>query len=322
MRAIVRRTYGSPDVLRLEDVPAPTDVPDDGMLVRVRASSVNAYDWHVLRGDPFVARVSEGLRRPKTIAMGLDVAGTVEAVGSGVTHVGVGDAVFGSRVGALAELVSGRTFTRMPTGCSFADAAAVPVAGMTALQALRDRGHVGAGQRVLITGAGGGVGTLAVQLAKVYGAQVTAVTSAPKVDAVRALGADAVVAADHGELPDLGGPFDLLVDVGGYRRLARLSRHLAPDGTLVLVGPGRGRWLGPILHVGTAIVRSRFGGRRFVPFLSKASREDLDILRDLIEAGRVRPVVGASFPLEQTADAIRALESGQVVGKVVVTMTP
>lgn len=319
MKAIVRDRYGSPDVLRLGDIDKP-DITDEGVLVRVRATSVNAYDWHMLRGKPYLARLEEGLRRPKTAVMGLDVAGIAEAVGKDVTHVKPGDRVFGSRSGAFAEYVTGRTMVPMPKGLTFEAAAAVPTAGQTALQGLRDHGRIQAGQRVLVIGAGGGVGTFAVQIAKAFGAEVTAATSASKVDLVRSIGADSVIDYTRDDISRSATRFDLILDVGGVRSLARLRRVMAPDATLVLVAPGPGQWVGPVMRMGAARLVSRFWKQPVRFFIARPSRDDLLVLKELIEAGKVTPVIDRTYPFAETPDAVRRVESGDARGKVVITL--
>lgn len=320
MKAIVRDRYGAPDVLRIEDVPIP-EVADDAVLVRVRASSVNAYDWHVLRGKPYLARLGEGLRRPKARALGLDVAGEVEAVGPAVTQLAVGDRVYGSRLGAFAEYVASRSMMPMPATLSFEQAAAVPVAAQTALQGLRDRGKVEAGERVLVIGAGGGVGTFAVQLARVLGAShVTATTNAGSLELVRSLGADAVV--DRARDDGLGtrDAYDVILDIGGTRRLSALRRALRRRGRAVLVAPQPGQWIGPVARVAGAVIGSRFSDRAVIPFLSSVSTDDLRQLAGLLEAGRIRPVIDHVYRFEQIPEAIRHVEEGRARGKVVVTI--
>ena len=319
MRAIVNNRYGSPDGLELRDIDKPS-VTDDGVLVRVRATSVNAYDWHMMRGLPYVARLSEALRKPKTTVLGVDVAGTVEAVGRNVTHLKPGDDVFGSRSGAFAEYVSGRNFVPMPAGLTVGQAAAVPCAGQTALQGLRDKGGIQAGQRVLINGAGGGVGTFAVQLAKAFGADVTGVTSARNLDMVRSIGADHVIDYTREDFTRSGQRYDLILDAGGNRSLSSVRRALTPEGTLVLIAPGPGRWIGPIARLLGAILMSRFVGQRMLPFLSTVSKDDLLAMKELIEAGKVRPVIDRTYPLSETSEAIRYLEAGHAGGKVVITV--
>lgn len=319
MRAIVRDRYGSPDVLRLGEIDKPA-VTDEGVLVRVRATSINAYDWHMLRGRPYLARLEEGLRRPKTAVLGLDVAGIAEGVGKDVAHVQPGDRVFGSRSGAFAEYVTGRTMVPMPEGLTFEQAAAVPTAGQTALQALRDHGRIQAGQRVLIIGAGGGVGTFAVQIARAFGAEVTATTSATKVDMVSSIGADTVIDYAREDVTRSRTRFDLILDVGGVRSLSPLRRLMTPEATLVLVAPGPGQWVGPVARMGAARVRSRFWKQPIRFFIAKPSRDDLLVLKGLIEAGKVTPVIDRTYPFAEIPDAVRRVESGQAMGKVVVTL--
>jgi NADPH:quinone reductase-like Zn-dependent oxidoreductase len=319
MKAIVHRRYGPPDVLEYSEVDKPA-LTDDGVLVRVRAASVNAFDWHMLRGKPYIARSDGGFRKPKDSSFGVDAAGIVEAVGPNVTHVKPGDEVYGGRYGAFAEYVCGRSFVAKPRNVTCEEAAAVPMAGTTALQAIRDKAHVEAGQRVLVTGASGGVGTFAVQIAKAFGAHVTGLTGTEKLDFVRSLGADEVIDHRAGDFTRGSQRYDVLLDVGGYRRLRDLKRVLAPDGTLVLVGPGRGEWIGPIAHVVAAVVRSRLGRQQMRPFLANTTHEDLLALKDLIEAGKVKPIIDRTFPLSETAAAVRYLESGAARGKVVITV--
>lgn len=319
MKAIVRDRYGSPDVLQLGEVDKPA-LTDEGVLVRVRATSINAYDWHMLRGKPYLARLEEGLRRPKTAILGLDVAGIAEEVGKDVTHVKPGDRVFGSRSGAFAEYVTGRTMVPMPEGLSFEEAASVPTAGQTALQGLRDHGRIQAGQRVLVIGAGGGVGSFAVQIAKAFGADVTATTSTTKVDMVRSIGADRVIDYARDDVTRNGTRFDLILDVGGVRSLSRLRRVMTPDTTVVLVAPGPGQWVGPLARMGGARVASRFWGQPIRFFLAKPSRDDLLVLKALIEAGKVTPVIDRTYPFTEIPDAVRRVESGQATGKVVIAL--
>ena len=320
MRAILRRRYGGPDVLMLEDLDVPTPL-DDQVLVRVHAASVNAYDWHMLRGKPYLARLTEGLRRPKAPEMGVDCAGVVEAVGSAVDGLRVGDRVFGGRNGAFGEYVAGRNFVRMPDELSFEDAASIPMAALTALQGLRDKARLQPGEHVLVTGAGGGVGTYGVQLARALGAgRVTATTSRDKLDHVRALGADQVI--DHGaeDVTASVRDVDVLLDVGGHGRLSQLRRTLSPTGRIVLVGPGRGDWLGPVSRVVTAALGSRFARQKAHPFLSHHSTDDLVVLRDFVESGALRPVVERTYPLASTGEAIAHVESGRAKGKVVIAV--
>jgi NADPH:quinone reductase-like Zn-dependent oxidoreductase len=319
MKAIVSTEYGSPDVMQLGEVGKPV-VTDDGVLVRVRATSVNPFDWHSLRGQPYIMRMGGGLRRPTQTVLGIDVAGIVEAVGRDVTDLQPGDEVFGVRSGAFAEYVSGRNFVPKPAGLTFEQAAAVPVAGLTALQGLRDKGGVQPGQQVLIYGAGGGVGTFAVQIAKAMGADVTGVTSTANVDMVRSIGADQVIDYTREDFTRSGQHYDVIFDIGAKRPLLKLRRGLAPNGTLVLVGGSRGNWIGPVARALGALVLSRFASQTLRPFLSDVNKVDLLALKDLIDAGKVRPVIDRTYPLRETAEAIRYLETGRARGKVVITL--
>jgi NADPH:quinone reductase-like Zn-dependent oxidoreductase len=323
MKAIVQETYGSPDVLELQEIQKPVIDGDDGVLVRVRAASVNPLDWHFMRGLPYFARImGMGLRRPKDIVRGVDVAGQVEAVGESVKHVHPGDEVFGECTGAFAEYVCGRekSFAPKPEGLTFEQAAVVPVAGCTALQGLRDRGQIGPGQTVLINGASGGVGTFAVQLAKAFGAQVTGVCSTRNVDLVRSIGAHQVVDYTREDFTQGGQRYDLILDLVGNRSLSDLRRALTPKGTLILAGAESGRWLEPLPRLLSALVLSRFVGQRLVPFLAKVSKEDLVVLKELIEAGKVTPVIDRTYPLSEVPEGIRYLEAGHARGKVVITV--
>jgi NADPH:quinone reductase-like Zn-dependent oxidoreductase len=323
MKAIVRHAYGSPDVLRLEDIDKPVTEPD-GVLLRVRAASLNAIDWHLMRGAPLLARMGEGLRTPKTRGLGFDVAGEVEAVGKNVTGVRPGDAVFGSALGALAEYVCGEPsrLVPKPANISFEQAAATGLAGRTALQGLRDKGQLTPGQRVLINGAGGGVGTFAVQIAKALGGEVTAVCGTHNVELIRSLGADRVIDYTREDFTRGGQRFDLILDIAASRSLAACARVLAPAGTLVVIGAaGNGRSIVPIaMRMLGAKAWSRLGRGRMSMMMAQATREDLIVLTKLIEAGKVTPVVDRTFPLRETADAMRYLEQGHAQGKVVVTM--
>jgi NADPH:quinone reductase-like Zn-dependent oxidoreductase len=318
MKAFVRDRYGSPDVLRLTDVPMP-QVSADQVLVRVHASGCNAHDWHMLQGKPYLARLTEGLRRPKSPVVGLDAAGVVEAVGASVADLRPGDRVFGSRYGAFAEFVAGKNMVRMPANATFEEAAAIPTAGQTALQGLRDHGELQAGERVLVIGAGGGVGTFAVQIARAMGADVTAVSRAENLDRLRSLGATRVIdhaAEDFARDPDR---YDLVLDVGGGRSLRDLRRVLSPNGRIVLVAPAPGQWLGPVARMAAAALSKRFGDRRVRGFIADVRREDLVELARMVEAGSLRPVVERTFPFDRTPDAIRHVEAGRARGKVVIT---
>ena len=320
MKAIVKDRYGSPDVLRLEDVEKPRLSADDAILVRVRATSLNAHDWHMMRGKPYLARLSEGFRSPKEKQLGLDVAGIAEEVGPDRTDVKPGDAVYGSRYGAFAEFVSSRNMVPMPAGLTFEEAAAVPTAGMTALQGLRDKGALEAGERVLVNGAGGGVGSFAVQIAKALGAHVTAVTSAKNAEMARGIGADDVVDYTRDDFTRGAGRYDLVLDVGGNARLSAMRRVLSPKGRIVMVAPQPGQWLGPIARVAGAVISTRLGSRPAVAFLANVNREDLVTLKELVEAGKLRPVIDRTYRFDQIPEGIRYVESGGVTGKVVVTL--
>jgi NADPH:quinone reductase-like Zn-dependent oxidoreductase len=321
MKAIVQDRYGSPDVLRLRDVEMPT-IANDGVLVRVRATSVNAMDWHLMRGRPYFARVGMGLRRPKQTIPGTDVAGIVEAVGRDVTELRAGDEVFGARSGAYAEYVAGRVrnFVPKPANLSFEEAAAIPVAAITALQALRDQGQVQPGQRVLIIGAGGGVGSFSVELAKAFGATVTAATSTANLELVRSIGADEVVDYTRTDVTRSGQRFDVVLDVGGYRSLRDLARVAAPHGTVVPVGAGKATTLGMLSGIVVGQVRRRVLGQRMGFFVGKITRDDLLVLAQLATDGKFTPVIDRRHPLADVASAIRYAETGKTRGKVVITV--
>jgi NADPH:quinone reductase-like Zn-dependent oxidoreductase len=321
MKAIANDEYGPPEDLELREIDKP-DVGADDVLVRVRATSVNPADWHIMRGLPYLVRVSEGLRRPKRSVPGVDLAGEVEAVGENVTQFQPGEEVFGGRNGAFAEYVRGaeRNFAPKPGGLTFEQAAAVPIAGCSALQALRDRGDLQPGQRVLINGAAGGVGTFAVQIAKSFGAHVTGVCSTRNLELVRSIGADEVIDYTAADFAGSGRRYDLIVDAVGNRSLRDFRRALTRKGTLVLVGGGGGRWLGPLALPLRAAVMSRFVSQRLRPFLAQIKKPDLVVLKELIEAGEVMPVIDRTYPLSDTPEAIRYLEAGHARGKVVITV--
>lgn len=320
MKAIVFDEYGSPDVLRFEEVDTPV-VEDDQVLVRVRAASVNPLDWHNVRGEPYVMRAGGGLTKPKNNGLGADVSGLVESVGKNVTEFQPGDEVFGMSVRTLAEYVrvSRDGIVPKPTNLTFEQAAGVPVGAITALQGLRDKGHIEAGQRVLINGAAGGVGSFAVQIAKALGGEVTGVCSTRNVDLVRSIGADQVVDYTKDDFVK-GGPYDLVFDAVGNRSLADCRRALKPDGTLVIVGAAAGRWIGPLVAPLKALLLAPLVSQKMVFFISKRSKDDLLFLKDLIEQGKVTPVIDRSYPLSDVAEAIRYLEEGHARGKVVITV--
>lgn len=318
MKAIVYERYGSPDVLQLTDIPRPTP-KDDEVLVKVRAVGLNAADWHMMRADPFLARFSAGLFKPKNTILGEDIAGTVEAVGSAVTQFKPGDAVFACYARGLAEFVCApeSKLTPMPKNLGFEEAAAVPMAALTALQGLRDHGKIAAGQRVLIHGASGGVGTFAVQIARHFGAQVTAVTSTAKLDMARALGADHVIDYIREDFSQNGRQYDLIFAANGNRSLTDYERALTPTGIYVMAGGTNAQMFQAIFF---GRLKSKAGGRTMKIFLASSSPADLAIVKDWIEAGKLKPVMDRCYPLEQTAEAMRYLEAGHAKGKIVVTV--
>ena len=319
MRAIIQDRYGPPEQLRLGDAPKPTPGPNQ-VLVAVHASSLNAGDWRRVRADPFLVRLSEGVRRPRSPLLGGDAAGVVEAVGADVTDLAIGAEVYGIRTGALAEYVAGKSFVRKPANLSLDEAAAVPIAGVTALQSVRDRGQVRPGHRVLVNGAGGGVGTFVTQIAVADGAEVTAVTSSEKVEMVRSCGAAArVIDYTREDWTQSDARYDVIIDPGGNRSVRQLRRRLAPGGRMVLVGAGHGLG-GAMGRLAGGTIRRRILRQPIEMFLAAVRTDDLRALTDLIEAGKVRPIIDRTYPLEQTADALRFLESGKVAGKVVISI--
>jgi NADPH:quinone reductase-like Zn-dependent oxidoreductase len=325
MKAIVQDAYGSADVLELRDVDKP--VPKDNeVLVQVHAAGLHRGDWHVMTGLPYLIRVvvpDLGLRGPKVRVRGMDVAGRVEAVGSKVTRFQPGDEVFGWCDGSFAEYACAPEdqLAPKPANLTFEQAAAVPTSGFAALQGLRDSGEVQPGQKVLIIGAAGAVGSFAVQLAKAFGAQVTGVASTTQVELVRSIGADDVVDYTRDDVTDGTRHWDLVLDTAGHRSLSQLRRALTPKGTLVIVGSeGRGRWLGGFDRSLRAPVLSRFVGHRLRMLASKPRQEDLQTLRELIEAGKLTPVIDRTYPLAEVPEAIRQLEAGHTRGKLVITV--
>ncbi len=323
MKAIVYCDYGSPDVLKVEDVARP--VPnDDQVLVKVRAASINPLEWHFMRGTPYVGRLmGMGLRKPKDTRLGVDVAGRVEAVGRNVTQFKPGDEVFGSARGALAEYVcsSERGLAVKPANVTFEQAASVSVAGGTALQGLRDKGKLQPGQKVLINGASGGVGTFAVQIAKAMGAEVTGVCSTRNVALVRSLGADHVIDYTKEDFTKAGLRYDLVLDMVGNHSLLRCRRVLEPKGRYVMVGGPKGRWIAPLDRALAAKVLSWFVSQEIGMMMANLNKKDLNVLRDLMEAGKVKPAVDRTYPLSQVSEAMRYLETGHARGKVVVTVS-
>ena len=319
MKAVLCRRYGPTDALTLEDVPDPE--PGKGEIrIRVRAAGLNPFDWHCMRGEPYFLRLMTGPAKPKDPRFGVDVAGEVDAVGEDVRDFRVGDAVFGSCRGAAAELACARAadVVGRPENVSWEQAAAVPIAGYTAVQALRDAGRVRAGDAVLVNGASGGVGTFAVQVARALDASVTGICSARNVDLVRSLGAERVIDYATEDVARSGDRWDVVVEAVGNRPLEIWRRLLKPRGRLVVVGGKGGRWFGPLGRLLAAAVASRFSRRKSVTVMGKRSRDDLAFLAGLMRAGKMMSVVDRSYPLEEIADAVRYLETGHARGKVVV----
>jgi NADPH:quinone reductase-like Zn-dependent oxidoreductase len=326
MKAIVQDRYGSTDVLELRDVKTPVPGRDE-LLIRVHAAGVDQGVWHLMAGLPYMIRIMGfGLRAPRDRVRGMDAAGTVEALGAGVSEFQPGDRVFGTCAGAFAEHACARRdkLALAPANLTLEQAAAVPISGCTALQGLRDKGRVQAGQRVLIIGAGGGVGSFAVQLAKTFGAEVTGVCSTSKIDLVKSIGADQTIDYTQADFSDGRERYDLILDTAGNRSLSRLRRALARRGTLVIIGGERGgRWTGGF---GRQILRapmlSPFVSQRLCSLTSKERRADLEVLRELIEAGHVVPVIDETYPLREVSDAIRYMRSGRARGKLVIAVAP
>ncbi|HKE63707.1 MAG TPA: NAD(P)-dependent alcohol dehydrogenase [Micromonosporaceae bacterium] len=320
MKAVVQPAYGPPDVLELRDVPTP--VPgDDEVLIRVRAAGVNPQDWHLITGVPYIARLGGGLFTPKQQHPGTDVAGDVAAVGANVTTFQPGDAVFGMRRGAFAEYLCARAdrVVAKPANVTYEQAAAVPVAALTALQALRDKGGIQAGQRVLINGASGGVGTFAVQIAKSFDAEVTGVCSTRNVAAARSLGADHVIDYTREDFVGVGAPYDLILDIVGTRSIRDRRRALTPHGTLVIVGgPMGNRFIGPLGGLVTVTVASRLGSQRLVGMLAKNNVDDLRLLASLMATGKVTPLIERTYPLSEASEAVAYVGAKHAQAKIVI----
>lgn len=322
MKAMVQDVYGSPEVLRMEETDRPVAGPGE-VLVRVYAAGVDQGVWHLMAGLPYAVRVVSGLRRPRTRVRGMDVAGVVEAVGPDVTRFREGDEVYGNCTGSFAEYARAKegTLAPKPAGLSFEQAATVPVSACTALGAVRDSGRVKAGQRVLVLGASGGVGSFAVQVAKAYGAHVTGVCSTAKTDLVRSLGADEVLDYTQQDPVDGGRRYDVILDIAGNRPIARLRRALTPRGTLVIVGgEGGGKWIGGNQRQLGAMLLSPFVGHRLRAHGTLVRHRDLEALTELIDAGSVTPAVDRTYPLAEVPDAIRRLRDGQVRGKIAIRL--
>ena len=320
MKAIVYRCYGSPDVLKLEDVEKPTPA-DNEVLVKVHAASVNPYDWHFMRGSPYFMRLLAGLGAPDDPSMGVDFSGTVEAAGSKVTRFKPGDEVFGGRGGAFAEYVAvpeDRALALKPANMTFEQAASVPMAAITALQALRDNGKIEPGQKVLINGASGGVGTFAVQIAKSFGAEVTGVCSTRNVDMVRSIGADHVLDYTREDYTKSGQRYDLIIDNVGNHSLLANRRVLNPDGIFVIVGGSGGDWLGPLMRPISALMLSPFVGQEFGMLLAQMRQDDLATLGDLMRSGKMTPVIDRRYSLSEVPAAIQYSEEGHARGKIII----
>lgn len=314
MKAIVYTKYGPPDVLQLKEVEKP--IPKDHeVLIKVQAASVNPFDWHFMRGTPYLVRIQAGILKPKDNAIGVDVSGVVEAVGKDVKEFQSGDEVFGSCNGAFAEYVSAseKGLVKKPDNLTFEQAASVPVAAFTALQGLRDKGQIQPGQKVLINGASGGVGTFAVQIAKSFGAEVTGVCSTRNVDMVRSIGADFVIDYTQEDFTQSAKHYDLIFDTIGNRSLANCRSILSSNGILVIVG-------GPMNRALRASVMSRFVSQKMLMFMALRSKKDLIVMHDLLVSGKVTPVIDRRYSLNEVPQAIRYLEEGHARGKVIITM--
>jgi NADPH:quinone reductase-like Zn-dependent oxidoreductase len=328
VKAIRYDRYGPPSVLRLDETGVP-EIGGEDVLVRVRAASVNPYDTHFMRGTPYLLRCAAGVLRPRHHGLGADLAGRVEEVGESVTRFAPGDEVFGvmsplGTLGALAEYVSlhqDSVLAAKPTGLTFEQAAAVPLAAFTALQAVRDKGCARPGQRVLVNGAAGGVGTFAVQIAKALGAEVTGVCSTGKTELVGSIGADHVVDYTKQDFTSAGQRYDVLVDTVGNRTLRDCRRVLAPQGVLVGIGgPDKGRWLQPLIRPATMMVLTPVVSQTMTFFVARPNRDDLAFLRDLLETEKVTPVIDRTYKLSEVPQAIGYLEAGHATGKIIISM--
>jgi NADPH:quinone reductase-like Zn-dependent oxidoreductase len=323
MKGIVHRCYGSPDVVRYEDLAKPTPL-DNEMLVKVHAASVNPLDWHYLEGKPYMVRIDSGFGKPQNPRLGVDFAGTVEAVGSRVTRFKPGDEVFGGKFGAFADYVAvreDRAVALKPANVTFEQAAAVPIAAITALQAVRDKGHVHAGQKVLINGASGGVGTFAVQIAKSFGAEVTGVCSTRNVALVRSIGADHVIDYTREDFTAGTERYDLIVDNVGTHSVSDYRRVLNPNGIYVMIGStAPGNWFGWLVGPIEGMIMSRFVSQKFAMMLADLNKDDLATLAALMQSGKLTPVIDRRYKLSAASEALRYLEAGHAKGKVVLTV--
>lgn len=322
MQAVVYRCYGSPDVLQLESIKKPAPA-DNEVLVKIKAAAVNPLDWHYMRGSPYIMRLGTGLGAPDETRLGVDFAGTVEAVGKSVKQFKPGDDVFGGRTGAFAEYVTiteDRALALKPANVSFEQAASVPIAAITALQALRDKGQLQPGQKVLINGASGGVGTFAVQIARAIGAEVTGVCSARNAEMVRSIGADHVIDYKQENYTENGQHYDLIVDMVGNHSLSDNRKVLTPEGVFVIVGGASGNWLGPLLGPIKASIYSPFVGQEFSLLLAQMRKEDLQTLADLMATRQVVPVIDRRYSLSEVPAAIRYSEEGHARGKIIINL--
>jgi len=323
MKAALRRCYGAADVVRVETIERPVPA-DQGVLVRVHATSINPLDWHTLQGEPYLMRIGSGWGTPTDPSFGTDFAGTVEAAGRLATRFKPGDEVFGIGHAAFAQylrLPQGASVVLKPANLTFEQAAAAPVAGITALQALRDHGQLKAGQKVLINGAGGGVGTFAVQIAKAMGADVTAVTNPGSLELLHSLGADHVIDYTREDFTASAVHYDLILDMSGNHPLSAYRWVLTPAGIYVLAGDtSKGAWGGPLVGFGKALIVAKFVNQKLVPFFAQTNPADLALLADMLQKGQVKPVIDRQYRLEQIAQAIGYQETGHARGKVVVTM--
>jgi NADPH:quinone reductase-like Zn-dependent oxidoreductase len=322
MKAVVYRCYGGPEVLHVEEVPKPIPAANE-VLVKVRAASVNPFEWHHMRGSPYIMRMSTGIGAPSNSRIGVDFSGSVEAVGASVTRFKIGDEVFGGRMGALAEFVTIRedgSITHKPTQLTFEQAAAIPIAGVTALQGLRDKGQLQRGQKVLINGASGGVGTFAVQIAKSFGAEVTGVCSTRNVELVRSIGADHVIDYTRENFTEAEERYDLIVDNVGNHAVSKLRGVLKPKGRVVIIGGPKGNWLGPLSGPIQALILSPFVDQELGLLLADMTREDLDVLGDLAQSGKMTPVIDRHYAFDEVRAAIAYLEEGRARGKVLVKL--
>jgi NADPH:quinone reductase-like Zn-dependent oxidoreductase len=321
MKAVVYRDYGPPDVLGLEEVAKPVPAENE-VLVRVRAASVNPYDWHFMRGEPYLLRLGAGLGRPKIQRLGADVAGEVEAVGSKVSPFKPGDEVFGTCRGSFAEYACAReaSLAIKLAGVTFEQAASLPIAAITALQALRDKGHIQPGHQVLINGASGGVGTFAVQIAKSFGAHVTGVCNASKVETARSLGADHVIDYTRENFTQSDERYDLILDNAGNHRLSDIRKVLTPSGTYVMAGGTSSRWFSFMIRPLTAAVMTLLVRQNLTMVLAKINKEDLAALGELVQCGKVKPMIERRYPLCEVAEAVSYVEMGHARGKVVIVV--